>query len=455
MIPYEEIELTPETKEQLSSFATDVEGFRVEGPLDKVSLAKLEEHFRASHVYHSAGIEGNRLTLQETALVLKEGLDISGKPVKDSMEVKHLGEAFDYLYTLAAQSHTIREADIRSLHSLLIGNDPGLDPGEYRKVGVIISGSEHRPPEPLEVPGRMETLVSWLNLNLDKDPILASSIAHHELAAIHPFKDGNGRVSRLLMNLVLLRRGYPISNIRREDRPGYYDALSFADVGLYDPLVRTIYSRSAELFKEYLRIRTETKRTAEWAAKWGLKEGEILRKRESRELELWQSRIRQVFLEFQKAAELLDDKLGQISLSFYDYKGEITFERYQQLLEEGQTDHANAFSITFRNEQTGDQERFMFRYYRNFKYFPAGLRVIPLELNYFDKTQNKYIRISDLTWRERVRVQAFYFTPEGEITMRYFNLEKHQDAERKSVRIPEIVEWFYDDVLSNVLHLKP
>ena len=127
---------------------------------------------------------------------------------------------------------------------------------------------------------------------------------------------------------------------------------------------------------------------------------------------------------------------------------------YQQLLEEGQTDHANAFSITFRNEQTGDQERFMFRYYRNFKYFPASLKVIPLELNYFDKTQNKYIRIADLTWRDRVRVQAFYFTPEGEITMRYYNLDKHQEAERKSVRIPEIVEWFYDDVLANILHLK-
>lgn len=452
VIPYEEIDLTPETKEQLSTFSAEVEQFRREGPLDPISLAKLEEHFRATHVYHSAGIEGNRLTLQETTLVLREGLDITGKPVKDSIEVKHLGQAFDYLTTLAAQQHTIRETDIRSLHQLLMGDDVNVDPGSYRKVGVIISGSDHRPPEPLEVPPRMEALVLWLNQNLSKDPVMVSAIAHHELTAIHPFRDGNGRISRLLMNLVLMRRGYPVCNIRREDRPSYYDALSFADVGLYDPLTNMIHSRSAVLFSEYVRIRTETKRTAEWAAKWGAKEASVLRKRESRELELWQSRIRQVFLEFQKSAELLDDRLGQISISFYDYKTEITFDRYQQLLDDGKTEHGNAFSITFKDDNN-NQERFMWRYYRNFNYFHSSLRAIPLELNYFDKSQNRYIRIGDLNWKEKIRVQALYFTSEGELVMRYYNRDLKQEAERKGCKISDIVQEFYDDVLQNVFHL--
>ena len=248
MINYEDIEITPETVEQVSAFAKQVEDFRKEGPLDRISLMKLEEHFKSSHVYHSAGIEGNRLTLQETMLVLRDGLDISGKPLQDSMEVRLLGQAFDYLKTLAESEQTIRETDIRSLHALLIGNAPELSPGEYRNVGVIISGSEHRPPEPLEVPERMSALVSWINANRDKNPIISSSVAHHELTAIHPFKDGNGRVSRLLMNLILLKHAFPICNIRRQDRPTYFDALSFADVGIYDSLVRIIFDPKCRSF---------------------------------------------------------------------------------------------------------------------------------------------------------------------------------------------------------------
>src|SRR5260370_42155180 len=122
MINYEDVEITPETLEQVTAFSQQVEDFRNEGPLDKISLMKLEEHFRSSHVYHSVGIEGNRLTLQETMLVLRDGMDISGKPVKESIEVRLLGQAFDYLQQVAITANPVREADIRSLHSLLIGN---------------------------------------------------------------------------------------------------------------------------------------------------------------------------------------------------------------------------------------------------------------------------------------------------------------------------------------------
>jgi Fic family protein len=457
VIVYEDIEVTPETVEQVTSFAKQVDEFRSEGPLDKVSLAKLEEHFRSSHVYNSAGIEGNRLTLQETMLVLRDGMDISGKPAKDSVEVRLLGRAFDYLKTLSESGQPIRESDIRSVHSLLIGDDADLSPGEYRKVGVIISGSEHRPPEPLEVPGRMEQLVAWINSNLDKNPIICASVAHHELTAVHPFKDGNGRVSRLVMNLILMKRGFPICNIRREDRPSYFDALSFGDVGIYDTLVRVVCDRSADLFSEYVRIRTETKRTADWAARWGNKEAEVLRKREAREMELWLSRIRQVMLEFQNSAELLDDQLEQLDIQFYDYKSEgITFDKYQQLLEDGNAEHANAFSITFSRPHTPPEERvrFMFRYYRNFAKFPRYLKIIPLELNYFDVKQSRYVRLVDLKWTETMRIRELYFDPTGEFVIRYYNRDLRQEAEKKNANISEAVQWFYDDVLQNVFHLR-
>jgi len=454
MIAYEDIQLFQETTEDLETFAKEVVDFRSEGPLDSVALAKLDEHFKVSHIYHSAGIEGNRLTLQETMLVITEGLDISGKPLKDSLEVKLLAKAFDYLKSLAEPEQTIREADIRSLHALLIGNDPELSPGEYRKVGVIISGSEHRPPEPLEVPSRMEGLIAWLNENAQKHPLIVSTVGHHELTAIHPFKDGNGRVSRLLMNLILVKHGFPICNIRREDRPDYYDALAFADVGLYDPLVKIVRARCGDLFSEFVRIRTETRRMEEWAARWGVKEAEVLRRREAREMELWQSRVRQVLLEFQKAAEVLNDKLDHLDIDFYDYKTDLTFDKYQRLLEEGAVEHSNAFSVSFREKTSGRFERFMFRYFRNWNKFSKRFRVIPLELNYFDQNAMTYTRLCDLPWASCIRPRELYFTQDGEVILRYFNIDSRQESERKGGTIAEAVQWFFDDVLRNVFHLK-
>jgi fido (protein-threonine AMPylation protein) len=358
------------------------------------------------------------------------------------------------LKSLAAANQPIRETDVRSLHSLLIGDQPNYSPGEYRNIGVLISGSEYRPPEPIDVAWRMEDLIDWLSENLERDPIQTAAVAHHELAAIHPFKDGNGRVSRLVMNLILLRHGYPICNIRREDRPKYYDALSFADVGLYEPLVNLILDSCAGLFAEYVRIRTETKRMADWAERWGTKETEILVRRESREMELWLSRIRQVFLEFQKATELLNDKLENIELSFYDYKTELSFDRYQHLLEAGWVEYGNAFSITFLEKKNGRNERFMFRYYRNREKFSKGSRLIPLELNYFDRESNSYVRLCEVDWATPIRIRELYFTPEkGEFVVRYYNIDKKQETEKKGCTISEAVQWFYDDILRNIFQL--
>jgi Fic family protein len=454
MIEFEDFGLTQETQLDIDSYCREIEAFRADGPLDKVSLAKLEEHFRAVHVYNSAGIEGNRLTLQETMLVLRDGIEINGKPLQDSVEARNLGHAFDYLKELAARNAPILETDIRQIHQLVVGNTPEVSPGEYRKVGVIISGSEHHPPEPLEVPARMAELLRWVNRNVGKNPIILAAVAHHELVAIHPFKDGNGRVSRLLMNLLLMRAGFPISNLSRDNRPAYYEALSFADVGIYDPIIRQTKNASAQLFAEYRRIREETRRTELWAEKWGTREREALRRRENREHELWLSRVRQVFLEYQKAAELLDESITQLEILFYDYKTEIDFEKYQHLLERGSTERANAFSITFHSRQSNRNERFMFRYYRNYRSFP-GVKVIPLELNYLEQSEGgaSYVRIDDSSIRQIIRLRAIYFNDDGSLGVKAFNRDTGDEIDLKGKNISDTVRMFFDDVLEHFFHI--
>lgn len=456
MIAYEDIELSAALRERLSEFAANVDRFRQEGPLDDVSVAKLEEHFKASHVYHSAGIEGNRLTMQETIVVLKEGIDISGKPLADTLEVRSLGAAYECLRTLAKSGERVTQVDIRSLHSLVVGDDPNLPDGAYRQIGVIISGAEYRPPEPLEVPARMADLVEWVNEPTKRHPVVVAAVAHHELVAIHPFADGNGRVSRLLMNLLLMRSGLPICNIRREDRAAYYEALAYADEGLYEDLVELVLSRCSDLFSEYVRIRTETKRMAEWAQKWGSKAEGVLLRREQREMELWQSRINQVFLEFQNAAEMLSDGLeGKLAVTFYDYRNQITFERYQQLLDSGRIPQSSyAFTIRFVDLLNDREERFLFRYFRNFDKFSREDKVIPLELNYFDQATHRWVRMSELPWASRIRIRELYFASNGQFVARYFSVEQGQETVTDKCTIAQIVQWFYDDVLENVFGLR-
>jgi len=454
MIFIDDIELSPDLLDDLENFHNQIEDFRKHGPLDKIAATKLEEHFKASHIYNSTGIEGNRLTLQETIVVLSEGIDISGKPIQQSVEVRHLGKAYDLLRELSKKDQTLRETDVRSLHSLLIGESPDLMPGEYRKIGVIISGSEHRPPEPIAVPSLMEELIKWINQNINRNPIIVSAIAQHQFVYIHPFKDGNGRVSRLLMNLILLKKGYPICNIKREQRSEYYEMLSFADVGLYEPLIQKVYKGCHELFSEYLRIKIETDRAAEWAEKWGQTEEAVARKRETREFELWQSRMKQVYLEFERAADLLNDEFQNIDIIPYQYSTEIDSKKYQTLKFKGSAEYTNFFSINFLDKSTNTSERFMFRFFRNYEKFQHGSRVIPLELNYFDKEDHRFIRLCDVKGIEKIRPRELYFTDDGKFTVKYVNFGSKEEIETtKQEPISKWVQIFFDDVLKNVLSL--
>ena len=159
--------------QRLDDLHSEINTFRQKGELDQLSKEKLRDYFRTQHIFHSAGIEGNRLTLQETMLVLKEGITISEKPVQDVIEVKNLGIAFDFFYELAQQDTPISENYIKQLHQLVVGNDPYLNAGNYRNVGVVITGSEHIPPEPFEVPVKMHKLIHWLNENVEQEnPII-------------------------------------------------------------------------------------------------------------------------------------------------------------------------------------------------------------------------------------------------------------------------------------------
>ena len=207
-------------------------------PLSTEILEKLREQFMIEYTYHTNVIEGNTLTLRETQLVIQEGITVKGKPLRYHLEAINHPKAIEFIERLAQGKKPISEQDILYIHGIAMKGIDEAEPGAYRRGQVAITGSRYRPPPPYEVPFLMTDYLGWLNGNPEElRPVELAGLAHFKLVHVHPFVDGNGRVARLLMNLFLLRHGYPIAYVRREERGRYYDSLERAHFGSTRPFV--------------------------------------------------------------------------------------------------------------------------------------------------------------------------------------------------------------------------
>ena len=190
-------------------------------PLTEGELERLTEEFAVEYTYNSNAIEGNTLTLRETDLVLR-GLTIDQKPLKDHMEAVGHKEAFDFVRELVKENAPLTESIIKQIHYLVLA-DKREDRGVYRRVPVRIMGAQHEPVQPYLIAPKMEQLL--LDYAESEDHIVTKLARFHiEFEGIHPFIDGNGRTGRLLVNLELMKAGYPPIDIKFTDRAAYYNA---------------------------------------------------------------------------------------------------------------------------------------------------------------------------------------------------------------------------------------
>ncbi len=190
-------------------------------PLTSGELQRMQEEFLIEYTYNSNAIEGNTLTLQETALVL-EGVTIDRKPLKDHLEAVGHKDAFIYVQELVRDKVSFSESVIKQIHTLVLMDRPD-DRGIYRRIPVRIMGAYHTPPEPMLVPEQMEKLIAEFSKK-KLHPIENTALFHLKFEGIHPFVDGNGRTGRLIMNLFLMQNGYPPINVKFTDRKRYYEA---------------------------------------------------------------------------------------------------------------------------------------------------------------------------------------------------------------------------------------
>jgi Fic family protein len=207
-------------------------------PLPNIALQKIKENLCLEWTYNSNSIEGNTLTLQETQMVLQDGITVKGKSLREHFEAKNHEKAIHFLYSIVEDNYELRAKDILSLHSLVLNFIEEDFAGRFRNGGVRINGANFVPPNANKVSDLLDELIYFISINpLKLNDLELATVFHHKFVWIHPFFDGNGRTVRLAMNLLLMRKGFPPAIILSNDRKKYYDALNQANTGNYKKLM--------------------------------------------------------------------------------------------------------------------------------------------------------------------------------------------------------------------------
>ena len=241
-------------------------------PLPRSALERLRKQFAIELAYNSNAIEGNSLTLSETRLVIEEGITVKGKPLREHFEALNHQKAFELLESFVREKRQLSEELIKEVHKVILSGIDDEYAGRYRDINVRIIGAVKSPPRFEKLPKRMQEFMGYVSKNPEKLNILEMAAAiHYRLVEIHPFSDGNGRTARLIMNLYLMRHGYPITMVLKVDRRKYYDRLKKADLENRKPFTEFIarnIERSLDLYldafksgSEYIRLAQAAKGT--------------------------------------------------------------------------------------------------------------------------------------------------------------------------------------------------
>ena len=197
-------------------------------PLNGEQLRLIKEQMEIEYIYNSTSIEGNTLSLNETRLILEEGITISGKSLREHLDIINQKEAILWIEEFIKSKNKIKESDVIELHRLTLKGISNYWAGKYKTSQNRVLGSKLKTTPPYKVHSEMNNFVYEIENNKEFNAIELAAYAHHELVRIHPFVDGNGRTARLLMNLILMREGYPPVVIIKKERKKYFDSLEKA-----------------------------------------------------------------------------------------------------------------------------------------------------------------------------------------------------------------------------------
>ncbi|WP_100334119.1 Fic family protein [Bacillus alkalisoli] len=223
-------------------------------PLPKYTVKSLREKLLLEWTYNTNAIEGNTLTINETKVVL-EGITVGGKTLREHLEVINHRDAITYVEEIVQKGEPLSEWQIKNIHRLVLKGIDDEYAGVYRDQQVFISGANHIPPTPILIKEEMEELMEWYGLEKTKimHPVTRGAMLHAKFVGIHPFIDGNGRTSRLLLNLELMKNGFPPIVIKVQNRLAYYEALDKAHTqNEYDDFIQLVETEVEDSLDLYL-----------------------------------------------------------------------------------------------------------------------------------------------------------------------------------------------------------
>lgn len=225
--------------------------------LPKEVLVSFDKNFEVEYTHNSTAIEGNTLSLIQTKAVLEDGISIGGKTLREIYEVVNHQKAFNFIKRCILDGKLLDEKTVKDIHALLMENI--LTGGIYRRVEVRISGAGHKPPEPSEMYQQIKNFyTNMLSYRAERNAIELAAWAHAEFVKIHPFVDGNGRTSRMIMNYQLMANGFLPVSIAKEKRLEYFEVLeAYAVNGELQPFIEMIASLEEQRLDEYINIEHE------------------------------------------------------------------------------------------------------------------------------------------------------------------------------------------------------
>lgn len=221
--------------------------------LPKEVLQSFDRSFEVEYTHNSTAIEGNTLSLIQTKAILEDGISVGGKTLREIYEVVNHNKAFGFVKKCVTEGKTLDETIIKDIHALLMENI--LTGGVYRNVEVRISGAKHKPPVPSEMYQQIKNFYADMPYKVKENAIEFAAWTHAEFVKIHPFVDGNGRTSRMIMNYQLLASGFLPVSIAKENRLEYFEVLEeYAVEGDLNPFANMIAELEEQRLDEYLGI---------------------------------------------------------------------------------------------------------------------------------------------------------------------------------------------------------